>query len=274
VHGEGTDKNNRGSVLVVGGSRKVPGGLRLTAEAALRAGAGKVQLATVESAALSLGMAMPEAGVIPLPETQGGELDSALGGRLAEPLAKTDCLLLGPAMTDKECAGALLDRVLGEAQLPAVLVLDAVAIVAARERQRALSKLDAKLVITANDSELAALTDRDLEAEPEHSVREVAQKFDAIAMLKRSDTLIASSTGGLLRYAGGGVGLATGGSGDVLAGILAALLARGQEPLAAAAWAVWLHGEAGRRLSERLGPIGLLARELPALIPGLMRGAG
>lgn len=275
-HGTGTDKNNRGSVLVVGGSRKVPGGLRLTAEAAFRAGAGKVQLATVESTALSLGMAVPEAGVIALPEAKDGEIDAAIGDRLAEALARSDCLLLGPAMTDADRAGALLDAILGGAPLPEFLVLDAAAIRAACDRKEALAGCGARLVITANDSELAALLDREMEAvddHPEHAVRDVATRFDAIALLKRSDTLIASPAGEVLRYPGGGVGLATGGSGDVLAGIVAALLARGQDPLGAAAWSVWLHGEAGRRLSERIGPIGLLARELPVLVPGLMRAA-
>ena len=274
VHGEGMDKNNRGSVLIIGGSRKVPGGLRLTAEAAFCAGAGKVQMATVESIALSLGMAVPEAGVIALSETEGGEIDAAIEDRLNEALAKSDCMVLGPAMTDKDGAGALVDSVLGAEKLPDFLILDAAAIFAARDREKAFANYSGDLIITANEDELAALLDRDVDREPKQSVREIAKRFSAIAMLKRSDTLIASPAGELLRYPGGGVGLATGGSGDVLAGILAALLARGQEPLAAAAWAVWLHGEAGRRLSEQLGPIGLLARELPALVPGLMRGAG
>ena len=273
VHGEGTDKNNRGSVLIVGGSRKVAGGLRLTAEAAFRAGAGKVQLATVESAALNLGMAVPEAGVIALSETDEGEIGGPIENRLNEALVKSDCMVLGPAMTDKESAGALIDAVLGAEKVPDRFILDATAIFAARDRQKALTKYSGALIITANEDELAALLDRDVGAEPERAVREVAKRFSAIAMLKRSDTLIASPAGELLRYPGGGVGLATGGSGDVLAGILAALLARGADPLGAAAWSVWLHGEAGRRLSETLGPIGLLARELPALVPGLMRGA-
>ena len=74
-------------------------------------------------------------------------------------------------------------------------------------------------------------------------------------------------------YAGGGVGLATGGSGDVLAGLIAGLVARGLPGWEAACWGVWLHGEAGRRLAERMGPVGFLARELAAEVPGLMRGA-
>jgi NAD(P)H-hydrate repair Nnr-like enzyme with NAD(P)H-hydrate dehydratase domain len=83
--------------------------------------------------------------------------------------------------------------------------------------------------------------------------------------------LIATPESAPLALAGGGVGLATGGSGDVLAGIVAGLVARGAEPLTAAAWAVWLHGEAGRRCGEQIGPLGFLARELLAQIPRLMR---
>jgi NAD(P)H-hydrate repair Nnr-like enzyme with NAD(P)H-hydrate dehydratase domain len=90
-------------------------------------------------------------------------------------------------------------------------------------------------------------------------------------MLKGSTSLVADHEGRLFAYAGGGVGLATGGSGDVLAGIAAGLAARGASPLDAALWAVWLHGEAGRRCAEQIGPVGFLARELLAHVPGLMK---
>jgi NAD(P)H-hydrate repair Nnr-like enzyme with NAD(P)H-hydrate dehydratase domain len=100
---------------------------------------------------------------------------------------------------------------------------------------------------------------------------QAASKFGVVIALKGSETVIASPDGTLLRYSGGGVGLATGGSGDVLAGIIAGLLSRGASPLDAAAWGVWLHGEAGTIVADRIGPIGFLARDLLAEIPGLMR---
>ena len=90
-------------------------------------------------------------------------------------------------------------------------------------------------------------------------------------MLKGPNTLICDADGRLFAFAGGGVGLATGGSGDVLAGLAAGLAARGAEPLVATAWAVWLHGEAGRRCAEQIGPMGFLAREFLAHVPALMR---
>jgi NAD(P)H-hydrate repair Nnr-like enzyme with NAD(P)H-hydrate dehydratase domain len=91
-------------------------------------------------------------------------------------------------------------------------------------------------------------------------------------VLKGPNSLIAAPEGLTFSYAGGGVGLATGGSGDVLAGIVGGLCARGADPLVATLWSVWLHGEAGRRCAEQIGPIGYLARELLAHVPSLLRG--
>jgi ADP-dependent NAD(P)H-hydrate dehydratase len=109
--------------------------------------------------------------------------------------------------------------------------------------------------------------------DPAGLAQEAARRFQATVLLKGPETWIACPREGLLRYPGGGPGLATGGSGDVLAGIIGGLMARGAAPRLAAAWGVWLHGEAGRRLAERVGPLGFLARELPEEIPRLLATA-
>ncbi len=88
--------------------------------------------------------------------------------------------------------------------------------------------------------------------------------------LKGQDTWVATPDGSVWRHEDGPIGLATSGSGDVLAGLITGLLARGASPLQAAAWGVWLHAQAGRRLSQRIGPLGFLARELAAEAPALM----
>jgi NAD(P)H-hydrate repair Nnr-like enzyme with NAD(P)H-hydrate dehydratase domain len=129
-------------------------------------------------------------------------------------------------------------------------------------------------VLTPHIGEMAALLECDaagIEADRPAAVRRAAAHFGAVVMLKGSTTLVADPGGALFAYAGGGVGLATGGSGDVLAGIVAGLAARGAPPLEATLWAVWLHGEAGRRCAEQIAPLGFLARELLAQVPGLMR---
>ncbi|MDB4912754.1 MAG: hypothetical protein JWM95_398 [Gemmatimonadetes bacterium] len=102
----------------------------------------------------------------------------------------------------------------------------------------------------------------DVEREPWNVARTAADRFHCVVALKGPETWIASPTGTLRRYRGGGVGLGTSGSGDVLAGVIAAFVARGCPPDIAAAWGVFAHGEAGRRLSRRIGTMGFMAREI------------
>jgi NAD(P)H-hydrate repair Nnr-like enzyme with NAD(P)H-hydrate dehydratase domain len=102
------------------------------------------------------------------------------------------------------------------------------------------------------------------------AARRAALEFRCVVALKGRETFIASPDGRAYVNRAGTIGLATSGSGDVLAGLIAGLVARGAEPLRAAAWGVYTHALAGERLSSRYGPLGLLARELPAEIPGVM----
>ncbi|RSV35847.1 NAD(P)H-hydrate dehydratase [Sphingomonas sp. ABOLE] len=268
-----TDKNARGRVLVAGGSERVPGALRLTGEAALRTGAGKVQLATVERAALALGVAMPEAALFGLPANGAGELGSEAGQTLAALLERCDALVLGPGMGIDADAAPLLDAILVEKGDGIALLLDAAMLAVVGSRAEAIVARSGATVLTPHPGEMAKMMDED----PERIVREAAAvaceaaaRFGAVVALKGPDTHVATPDGIVLHYPGGGPGLATGGSGDVLAGAIGGLLARGAAPLVATGWGVWLHGEAGRRLAERLGTIGFLGRELAPEIPALM----
>ena len=269
------DKNERGRVVAIGGSRTVPGGIGLSAEAALRAGAGKVRVATIASAAIALGVAMPEIAVFGLPEDDDGEIAGDCGKTIAQLVERCDAVIAGPAISGREPAGAVVDHLL-ESRCPAPLVLDAAALSCLPpDRIRALRDRAHPAILTPHIGEMAALLECEaeaIEADRPAAVRRAAERFGATCVLKGATTLVATPDGDLLAYAGGGVGLATGGSGDVLAGILTGLAARGAEPLVATAWAVWLHGEAGRRCAETQGPLGFLARELLAHVPGLMRG--
>jgi NAD(P)H-hydrate repair Nnr-like enzyme with NAD(P)H-hydrate dehydratase domain len=111
----------------------------------------------------------------------------------------------------------------------------------------------------------------EVEADPLAAVRRAAGHFNVAALVKGPFSFIADPDGRAFRFEGGGVGLATSGSGDVLAGIVGGLAARRADPLTALLWGVWLHGEAGRRLTKRVGRIGFLARELPDEVPGLLQ---
>lgn len=261
-----TDKNKRGRILVAGGSQTVPGALRLTGEAALRAGAGKLQLATVERAALPLGIAMPEAAAFPLPANEDGELGEAAGAALAELAERCDALVLGPGMGAKADATAILKAVLATAGPDHAILIDAGAIGDCTPIAPALRAHAGHLVFTPHPGEMALLMQCDEAEVTDAHAQQAADRFQAVIVLKRAETVVASPGEPMLHYPGGGPGLATGGSGDVLAGIIGGLLARGTAPQIAAAWGVWLHGEAGRAL----GPPGFLARELLAQIPALM----
>lgn len=272
-HGEGTDKNMRGRALLVGGSMFVPGALGLTGEAVLRAGAGKLQIATVDAAAMHLGVLVPEAAMIGLPTADDGEIAEDASAKLERLAGHCDTLLIGPGMVSEASAHALIRDVASLLEGEQTVVLDAAAIGAARALESVIARRRGRTIFTPHHGEMARLMDIGIDrvaADPVGCARSVAQAFGAIVVLKSADTLIAGPDGALLAYGSDCIGLATGGSGDVLAGIIAGLAARGADPLSAAGWGVWLHGEAGRAAAARVGPIGFLARDLIVEIPRLM----
>ena len=262
-------------MLVVGGSAQVPGALRLAGVAALRAGAGKLQLATVASVSVALGIAVPEALVVALPQGRNGEIAgtrAALG--LRENASRVDAMLVGPGMSGSRSAHALVAPLVSRLDEDAVLILDAAAILALKEDEAMLAPLAGRAMLTPHAGEMASLLGvdrRDVESDAASTARVAAERFGAVVVLKGAESWIAEPDGALYRYAGGSVGLATSGSGDVLAGIAAGLAARGASVLRAAAWAVFLHGAAGHALARRVGRISFLARELSDESPVLLK---
>jgi ADP-dependent NAD(P)H-hydrate dehydratase len=270
------DKEERGHVLVLGGSREMPGAVILAATAALRAGAGKLTIATGKSVAQLVALAMPEARVLGLPETDAGGFDLAAVGRL-DPLAdRVSAVLIGPGMQDEaataELVHALLPR-LGDT--PASVVLDACAMGALLHGEAGPTgaRFAHPLVLTPHAGEMAHLTGvskEDVCADPSPLAVQCAQRWNAIVALKGAVTHIAAPDGEVWRHEGGNVGLAVSGSGDVLAGIIAGCSARGASLAQATCWGVALHARAGERLAARCGTLGYLARELCNEIPVLL----
>jgi ADP-dependent NAD(P)H-hydrate dehydratase len=269
---EGGDKEERGRVLLVGGGRETPGAVLLAGEAALRAGAGKLQVATVESSAPLVAALMPEARVFALKETRAGRLARGACGALEEHAGSAQCVCVGPGMIDDESVVRFVEGLLPLCRDVAV-VLDAGAITCLGCGGKLLDAHGGRAVVTPNAEELA-----DIYGEPKEKIsdapleaaRRAAADFRAVVTLKGRETFVAAPGGETYVNRAGGVGLATSGSGDVLAGVIAGLLARGAEPVSAAAWGVHLHALAGERLSARTGPLGFLSRELLAEIPPLM----
>jgi hydroxyethylthiazole kinase-like uncharacterized protein yjeF len=275
-HGDDADKEARGAVLVIGGSVEVPGGVLLAGLAALRAGAGKLQIATCRSVAAGMALTVPEARVTGLDETPGGEIAAEEAGRLVERIARCDAALVGPGMTEAEAAARLTSRLLeGCAEAGVPLVLDAAALHGLRDRREALrgSGLAGRVVITPHAGEMARLlgVTRDaVLADRLGAAREAAAALKVVVAMKGACTFVVTPQGEAWSCDRGNVGLATSGSGDTLAGIVAGLLARGATPAAATLWGVFLHAEAGARLQRSHGPVGFLARELLSEIPAIM----
>jgi hydroxyethylthiazole kinase-like uncharacterized protein yjeF len=269
--GEGGDKSDRGTAMVVGGALEIPGSLLLAGIAALRVGAGKIQLAAPRSIVPALGVALPEARVFSLPESGDGFLDRRSAGRVGECARNADAILIGPGMINEDAVRGFMDEIVRRiADHP--FVIDALALTALRGGRYRFTE-DTRVVLTPNVLEMARITGdkpETIEADLRGVAVSVARDLNAVVVLKDSETLIAAPYGEVFRYAEGDVGLGVSGSGDVLAGALVGLLARGAELDQAAVWAVYLHGAAGNRLKRRFGSIGFLSRELGGEIPPLM----
>jgi ADP-dependent NAD(P)H-hydrate dehydratase len=270
-----TDKNRRGRLLIAGGSHDVPGALLLTGEAGYRAGAGKVQLAVPQATTCAVGVLMPEAAVFGLDTNAKGELGPN-PERLVALMDRCDALALGPGMGSQSDARQLLEAVLAHSGAEVALLLDAAAIAVSPDFAEELRAWPGPLVLTPHPGEMAALMGCEADAVEDAMAQDAADRFGATVLLKGPHTLVACPGGdSVLQYEGPGPGMATGGSGDVLAGIIGGLLARGADARTAAAWGVWAHGEAGRILGSTMAPVGFLARELLPHVPALLyRQAG
>jgi hydroxyethylthiazole kinase-like uncharacterized protein yjeF len=247
----------------------------LAGVAALRAGAGKLRLATVAGPAPALAVAVPEARVFGLPETADGAIaDSAESVDVLSPLvAGADAVLLGTGALDSETTGSLLARLV-PALDGGVVVVDAGALPVLAGQPDLLAGLDGRAVVMPNPMEMATVLGRDVDAviaDPRRALADAVQRLQAVVTLRGGETWTGAPDGGTFVDRSGSSGLATSGSGDVLAGLLAGLAARGADPLTATLWANHLHGVAGDRCAATRGALGFLARELLDEIPLTLR---
>lgn len=262
------DKNARGSILVIGGSTETLGAVLLAAEAAMRAGAGKLQVATAESVARLAAAALPEALVRALPEADGGAISAGAADAVRDLAEAADAVLVGPGMADEEQTRGFVDRLLSHVRCP--VALDALALVSVTADVECLRHLDGRVVLTPNPAEIAHslhVEEGGIDDDPAGAAADLARRAQAVVGLGGATSWIATPDDRLWQDESGGAGLGVSGSGDVRAGITGGLLARGADPAQAAVWAAYLHGRAGERLASSVGPLGFLARELPAEVP-------
>lgn len=252
-------KESRGTVLVVGGSRFTPGAVLLSGVAALRAGAGRLQLATTEGTATALSIAVPEAAVIGLPETDGGSVRGEVPDSLLEMASATDVLVVGPGLDDIDETATLMRRVLGAAGERTRVVLDAYALGALSHDRSLVEGVRGRTVTTPNIVEVSRMLDREAGDDLRAAALEAADTYGVVVSVYGH---VASPDGRTWREESADVGLGTSGSGDVSAGVVAGLLARGADPEQAACWGAYVHAVSGQRLVQRFGRVGFLAREL------------
>lgn len=266
---DASDKEDRGRVLVVAGSREIPGAALLSATAALRAGAGKLTIATAQSVAAGLALLMPEARVIGLPETPAGGFQPSGLTQLTACVQQSSAVLVGPGLVDSEGSCEFVAGLLRHlSDVP--VILDALAMDVILQ----LPRFAQPVLLTPHAGEMAHLSGRSKEEVIAHGAAlagGMCQKHNVVMALKGATTFIASPEGVSWCHVSGNAGLGTSGSGDVLAGIMTGLAARGAPLVQAAAWGVLLHALAGQRLAERHGRVGFLAREILKEIPSVMR---
>ncbi|KQR46295.1 carbohydrate kinase [Frigoribacterium sp. Leaf164] len=266
----GAGKYSRGQVVVVGGAARTPGAAMLGAWAALRVGAGRLTLAVAGSVAPHVAVALPEAGVVPLGETDGGHVVGSSLAQASSDLEGADAVLAGSGLDDADEAEALVRLLPDLVGDDAVVVLDAFALGVLPRCGDAVDPLRGRLVLTPNPSEAGRLLERDVDDLPS-DLLEIARRWGAVVACQ---SFVASDDGRLWRSGAGHAGLGTSGSGDVLAGAVAGLAARGATPAQAAVWATHAHATAGDRLSVGVGPMGFLASELLDELPRVLVEVG
>ena len=257
-------KYSRGRVLVVGGAAATPGAVMLAGLAALRMGAGRLTLAVDAAVAPHVAVAIPESGV--------GALDD--DGWLAKEAEGADAVLVGPGLGDAGTAIDVLQRIASHVGEHTPVVVDAYgATVLPEVSDECRAALSGRLLATPNQGELARLVGAD-----ELEDGEVAQAADRVRREYGASVAASSwvlSGDGVWRATTGDTGLGTSGSGDVLAGAVTGLLARGADAGHALAWGVHAHAAAGDALAGRMGRVGYLASELVDELPlvlGALRG--
>ncbi len=270
-HPEESSKEDRGRLLAITGSRQLPGAAYLAGVAALRAGAGKLQIPTAESIAVPLGIAIHEARVIGHGETEEGCVDPAAIEPIVTWAKAAQAVMIGCGMQHGPPLEKLLDALLAcGADVP--LVFDAAVLGCLALRAATLRAWRGGAALLPHSGGMARLLQcraAEIVADPAAAARRAAETFGAVALVKGPVSHVAAPDGRSFRFRGGGVGLATSGSGDVLAGIVGGFCARGADPLTATLWGVHVHGEAGRILPDKVGRVGSLAREILDLIPAI-----
>jgi NAD(P)H-hydrate epimerase len=248
-----THKRDAGYVWVIGGSRRMTGAVCLSSSAAYRAGAGLVTVAVPEGILRVVQSVLRETTFLPLPETSEGTVAPPMVS-LQEGLEAADAVAIGPGLSTNEETAAYVRTLVRSS--PAPIVLDADGLNAFDGHIDELADRRSPAVLTPHAGEfarLARISAREVGADRIGNARRLAAETNAVVLLKGSRTVVAAPDGRALISPTGGPFLATGGTGDVLTGVIAAFVARGVEPFLAAGAGAYVHGVAGGLAADELG---------------------
>lgn len=259
-------KGNFGKLLLLCGSRGYTGAAFFAAMGALRSGAGLVFLGVPESIYGIEAVKLNEPVIFPLPDA-GGRLSADAVPEILTRLPQMDAVLVGPGLGQSEGTLAVVRAVLENAQCPVVVDADGINVLSAH--RDLLRGRKSPTILTPHDGEFARLGGV-IGEDRMSAAAALAEELGCVALLKGHETCITDGTDGYLNPTGN-PGMAVGGSGDVLAGVITALLGAGLPPLEAAACGAWLHGAAGDRCAAELGQYGMLPTDMLSALPRLMK---
>lgn len=263
-----SNKGTLGSLLCICGSYGMAGAAIMAGKAALRCGIGLLKIAVPKSIYPVCATNILESVYYPLEETSNGVISSKNTDFLLEMCEKSSAVLIGCGLSVCDDTKNLVQSVITNCEKP--LVIDADALNCICNKPEILKNLKAPAIITPHPGEMARLlhsTPKTVNSNRENTAIDFAKKFGVVTVLKGAGTIIASPDGEVYINHTGNSGMATGGIGDVLSGIIGSLLAQGASPINAAAAGVFLHGTIGDLAAEKLGKISMLPTDMIDMIP-------
>lgn len=263
-----SNKGTLGSLLCICGSYGMAGAAIMAGKAALRCGIGLLKIAVPKSIYPVCATNILESVYYPLEETSNGVISSKNTDFLLEMCEKSSAVLIGCGLSVCDDTKNLVQSVITNCEKP--LVIDADALNCICNKPEILKNLKVPAIITPHPGEMARLlhsTPKMVNSNRENTAIDFAKKFGVVTVLKGAGTIIASPDGEVYINHTGNSGMATGGSGDVLSGIIGSLLAQGASPINAAAAGVFLHGTIGDLAAEKLGKISMLPTDMIDMIP-------
>lgn len=265
-------KHSVGKVFILAGSKSMMGAAWLCSQAALRSGAGQVILGVPESEYASIAQRTVEVMPLGLPSTKQGGLSLQALLQIKERLQWADVLLMGCGMSRDPETQELIRKILSECRIP--IVLDADGLTAAAKDLSVLRRKGRELIITPHHGEFSRLTGisaKEIAMDPFRYASEFAQQHSCTVILKGAPTVTAGPDGRCIVNCTGNPGMSTAGSGDVLAGLTASVLAQGAKQMPAAVSSVFLHGAAGDAAARKIGQYGMTAGDILRSVPSIIK---